>query len=217
MEIKVAIVEDSLGIQEHWVRLIKEAPDFRLVCICGDAETALRELPLCQPDVVLMDINLPAMSGIECTARLRQVMPAVRILIVTVYNNSDRIFMALQAGASGYLLKRAAGEELLHAMTEVMRGGAPMSGEIARRVIESFQRPTVAVEIDAQLTVREAEVLAWVARGFASKEIADRLGISARTVSLHLQHIYEKLHVRSRTEAAAKYFASHPPNAGRQE
>jgi DNA-binding NarL/FixJ family response regulator len=148
------------------------------------------------------------MSGIECTARLRVAMPQVRILMVTVYDDNDRIFKALQAGASGYLLKRSSGEQLLHAITEVMEGGGPMSGEIARRVIQSFQRPTPAVEPDVELTVREREVLDWVARGFATKEIADRLGISPRTVSLHLQHIYGKLHVRSRTEAALKYRAT---------
>jgi DNA-binding NarL/FixJ family response regulator len=135
-------------------------------------------------------------------------MPQVRILMVTVYDDNDRIFKALQAGASGYLLKRSSGEQLLHAITEVMEGGGPMSGEIARRVIQSFQRPTPTVEPDVELTAREREVLDWVARGFATKEIADRLGISARTVSLHLQHIYGKLHVRSRTEAALKYLAA---------
>jgi DNA-binding NarL/FixJ family response regulator len=208
MEIRVAIVEDSPGIREQWSRLVEESPGFRLVCACGDAEAALRDLPLRRPDVVLMDINLPGMSGIECTARLRVAMPQVRILMVTVYDDNDRIFKALQAGASGYLLKRSSGEQLLHAITEVMEGGGPMSGEIARRVIQSFQRPTPTVEPDVELTAREREVLDWVARGFATKEIADRLGISARTVSLHLQHIYGKLHVRSRTEAALKYLAA---------
>ena len=188
VEIKVAIVEDSAGIREQWSRLVEESPGFRLVCACADAEAALRELPLRRPDVVLMDINLPGMSGIECTGRLRLAMPSIRVLMVTVYDDNDRIFKALQAGASGYLLKRSSGEQLLHAITEVMEGGGPMSGEIARRVIQSFQRPTPAVEPEAELTARETEVLGWVSRGFATKEIADRLGISARTVSLHLQH-----------------------------
>lgn len=213
MSIKVAIVEDSAGVREHWARLIDSAPEHRCVGACQSGETALQELPLRQPDVILMDINLPGMSGIECTARMRQVLPKARIVIVTVYNDSNNIFRALQAGASGYLLKRVTGEELLRSISEVMEGGVPMTGEIARKVIESFQRPTVSMEQDTQLTPRETEILGWLARGFASKEIADRLNISPATVSLHLHHIYAKLHVRSRTEAAAKYFelSSGPP------
>ena len=209
-ETKVAIVEDNPGIREHWLRLLKNAPGIRVVGLCERAETALRELPLRQPNVVLMDINLPGISGIECTARLHLALPSARILIVTVYNDNERIFKALRAGASGFLLKRFSGEQLLRAITEVMEGGAPMSGEIARRIIESFQQPTPAVEPDEQLTARESEVLSLAARGFASKEIADRLAISTRTVCQHLQHIYGKLHVRSRTEAAARWFESHP-------
>jgi DNA-binding NarL/FixJ family response regulator len=211
-EIKVAIVEDSPAIREYWAGLLKNSPGFRLVCVCERAEAALREIPFRRPDVVLMDINLPGMSGIECTARLHQALPQARILIVTVYNDNERIFKALRAGASGYLLKRFSGEQALRAITEVMEGGAPMSGEIARRIIESFQQPTPTIEPDEQLTVRESEVLSLAARGFASKEIADRLTISPRTVCLHLQHIYGKLHVRSRTEAAVKWFESHPPH-----
>jgi DNA-binding NarL/FixJ family response regulator len=206
MSVKVAIVEDNAGVREQWTRLIDAAPGHQCVGACERGETALQQLPLRQPDVILMDINLPGMSGIECTARMHQALPRTRIVIVTVYNDSNNIFRALQAGASGYLLKRVTGEELLQAITEVMEGGVPMTGEIARKVIESFQRPTPSVEQDVQLTPRETEILAWLARGFASKEIADRLDISPATVSLHLHHIYAKLHVRSRTEAAAKYF-----------
>jgi DNA-binding NarL/FixJ family response regulator len=206
MSIKVAIVEDNAGVRDHWARLLDATPGYQCVQACDRAETALQQLHSCQPDVILMDINLPGMSGIECTARMRQALPKARIVIVTVYNDSNSIFKALQAGASGYLLKRVTGEELLRGIAEVMAGGVPMTGEIARKVIESFQRPTPSLDQVAQLTAREAEVLEWLARGFASKEIADRLGISPATVSLHLHHIYEKLHVRSRTEAAAKYF-----------
>ncbi len=213
MTIKVAIVEDKIGIREHWDQLLRSTPGFECVGVCASAEMALRELPAKAPDVVLMDINLPGTSGIKCTARLRQVLPGVRIVMVTVYGDAQNIFEALQAGASGYLLKRASDAELLQAIAGVMQGGGPMSGEIARRVIESFQRPAAPAGVEAQLTPRESEVLSLTARGFASKEIADQLGISVRTVSLHLQHIYEKLHVRSRTEAAAKYFASQPPHA----
>ena len=206
MSTKVAIVEDSAGVREYWARLIDAAPGYECVCACDRAETALAQFQLRQPDVILMDINLPGMSGIECTARMRRALPKARIVIVTVYNDSNSIFKALQAGACGYLLKRVTGEQLLRGIAEVMAGGVPMTGEIARKVIESFQRPTPSLDQVAQLTPREAEVLDWLARGFASKEIADRLGISPATVSLHLHHVYEKLHVRSRTEATAKYF-----------
>jgi DNA-binding NarL/FixJ family response regulator len=206
MSIKVAIVEDNAGVREQWARLIDTAPGHQCVGACDRGETALQQLPLRQPDVILMDINLPGMSGIECTARIHRALPKARIVIVTVYNDSNNIFKALQAGASGYLLKRVTGEELLRAIAEVMEGGVPMTGEIARKVIESFQRPSPSLEQDVQLTPRETEILGWLARGFASKEIADRLNISPATVSLHLHHIYAKLHVRSRTEAAAKYF-----------
>ena len=205
MSIKVAIVEDNAGVREQWARLIEAAPGHQCVGACDCAETALQQLPLRQPNVILMDINLPGMSGIECTARMRQALPKTRIVIVTVYNDSNNIFRALQAGASGYLLKRVTGEELLRSIAEIMAGGVPMTGEIARKVIESFQRPTPSLGQDVQLTPREVEVLAWLARGFSSKEIAERLGISAPTVSLHLHHIYEKLHVRTRSEAIVKF------------
>jgi len=204
-DIKVAIVEDNTGVREGWSRLLEKTAGFRLVCACADAETSLVELPRWRPDVVLMDINLPQMSGIECTARLSMSLPKARILMVTVYQDDDSIFRALQAGASGYLLKRSSGAELLRAIREVMTGGAPMSGEIARRVIRSFQKPTAAIEPEAELTPREMDVLGWVAKGLASKEVADVLGISTNTVSIHLKHIYSKLHVCSRTEAAVKY------------
>jgi DNA-binding NarL/FixJ family response regulator len=210
MSIKVAIVEDNAGVREQWARLIDGAPGLECVCACERGEAGLQQLPMRQPDVILMDINLPGMSGIECTARLHQALPKARIVIVTVYNDSNSIFRALQAGASGYLLKRVTGDDLLKSIHEVMEGGVPMTGEIARKVIESFQRPTPSAEQDTDLTPREAEVLAWLARGFTSKEIADRLDISPPTVSLHLHHIYAKLHVRSRTEAAAKYFGQNP-------
>jgi len=205
-DIKVAIVEDNAGVRERWFRLLENASGFRPVCACADAETALVELLRHRPDVVLMDINLPGMSGIECTARLSVTLPKARILMVTVYQDDANIFRALQAGASGYLLKCSSSEDLLQAIREVVSGGAPMTGEIARRVIQSFQRSAPALGPDAELTARETEILGWVAKGLANKEVADVLGISTQTVSLHLKHIYAKLHVRSRTEAASKYF-----------
>jgi DNA-binding NarL/FixJ family response regulator len=204
MTTKVAIVEDHAEIREQWARLIRGTAGLECVCACDRAETALVQLPLLRPDVVLMDIGLPGMSGVECTARLHQALPKARILMVTVYNDPNRIFKALQAGASGYLLKGVGGEELLRAIIEVTQGGAPMSGVIARKVIESFQRPTVSAEPDVTLSTREEEILGWLARGYSNKEIGEHLAISANTVGVHLSHIYKKLHVRSRLEAVAK-------------
>jgi DNA-binding NarL/FixJ family response regulator len=202
--IKVAIVEDSAGVRENWARLINAAPGFKCVGLFASGEAALKALPALRPDVVLMDINLPGMSGIECTARLKAQLPETQILMVTVHGDNERVFAALQAGASGYLLKRTRADELLEAIHEVMRGGAPMTGEIARMVIASFRRPAPAPDA-ARLTPREEEILALLTQGYSNKEIADRLSVSFDTVRTHLRHVYEKLHVRSRTEAATKY------------
>ena len=165
-------------------------------------------LPRHRPDVVLMDIQLPNQSGIECTARLKQLLPEVRIIMVTVYGNPDLIFKALSAGACGYLLKRCTPEELITAVREVQQGGAPMSREIARQVISFFQGlpkpPDTSSEVE-NLSPREREILDLLTQGFSDKEIADRIGVKHGTVRWHLQHVYEKLHVRSRTEAALKF------------
>jgi DNA-binding NarL/FixJ family response regulator len=205
MPTKVAIVEDSAVMRENWAKLINAAPGFKCIATCADGEEAVKRLPAFQPAVVLMDINLPGMSGIECTAQLKRQLPQAQILIVTVHNDNDRIFAALEAGASGYLLKRMASKELLAAITDIVRGGAPMTGEIARKVIELFHRPARTECEDARLTAREEEILALLTQGYANKEIGDRLTINIETVRTHLRHIYEKLHVRSRTEAATKY------------
>jgi DNA-binding NarL/FixJ family response regulator len=203
--IKVAIVEDSAGVRVNWARLLDAAPGFRCVAACASGEQALKTLPPLAPDVVLMDIHLPGLSGIECTARLKARLPQTQILMVTVHGDNERVFAALEAGASGYLLKRTRAEELLEAIADVMRGGAPMTGEIARMVIASFRRPAAAAAAVAALTPREEEILAWLTQGYSNKEIADRLSVSFDTVRTHLRHVYEKLHVRSRTEAATKY------------
>jgi DNA-binding NarL/FixJ family response regulator len=206
MPIKVAIVEDNPGIRENWAKLINRAAGYRCVCVCGSSEEGLKQIPLAQPDVVLMDINLPGLSGIECTAHLKELLPQVQILMVTVHADNDRVFSALQAGASGYLLKRTTAGELIEAIGEVVRGGAPMTGEIARKVIATFRRSSnPAAAAAASLTPREEQVLVLLTQGYANKEIADRLSVSFDTVRTHLRHIYEKLHVRSRTEAATKY------------
>ncbi len=152
-----------------------------------------------------MDIQLPNMSGIDCLAQLKQLLPSVHIIMVTVYEDTERIFKALRMGACGYLLKRCAPEELIAAIREVRQGGAPMSREIARKVIASFQEPlATAMEVE-DLTAREREILELLANGFPNKQIADRLGLTDGTVRWHLRHVYNKLHVRSRTEAALKF------------
>ena len=205
MAIKVALVEDNVGLRVSWARMLSNAPNFQCVCVCGSGEEALKRIPAALPDVVLMDINLPKMSGVECTALLKHRLPKVQILIVTVHNDNNRVFSALEAGASGYLLKRTGPAELLEAISDVLRGGAPMTGEIARKVIASFQRPASPALEEARLTPREEDILGLLTRGYANKEIAERLGVGYETVRTHLCNIYEKLHVRSRTEAAAKY------------
>lgn len=205
MLIKVAIVEDNTGIRENWAKLIDATAGLRCLCVCNSGEEGLKRIPQQEPDVVLMDLNLPKISGIECTARLKAQLPRLQILVVTVHADNDRVFSALQAGASGYLLKRAKPDELVEAIRDVMRGGVPMTGEIARKVITSFRRPAAAPIEDAKLTHREEDILILLTQGYANKEIADRLNVSFDTVRTHLCHIYEKLHVRSRTEAATKY------------
>jgi DNA-binding NarL/FixJ family response regulator len=202
---RIAIVEDSRVIRESLLEFVQSDAECRCVCSCATAEEALKVIPQHRPDIVLMDIQLPGASGIECTAQLKQLMPALQIIMVTVYEDTDRIFKALRAGACGYLLKRCTPEELVAAVREVRQGGAPMSREIARKVIFSFQEPIAAAAEVEGLSPRESEILELVAQGFPNKEIADRVGVSDGTVRWHLRHIYNKLHVRSRTEAALKF------------
>lgn len=205
MNIKLAIVEDQPDLRKLLARLIKATPGLECVCICNSALDALRLIPEAKPDVVIMDIQLPGMSGIECTARLRQTAPGAHVLILTVYEDSDQIFEALKAGACGYLLKRATPPEIVEAIREVQNGGAPMTPEIARRVVVSFRHAEPAPAKPENLTPREEEILQLLAKGYVTKEIAAQLRISFDTVRTHLRHIYEKLHVRSRTEAVIKY------------
>jgi len=210
---RIAIVEDNKVIRESLAAYVHRDPELRCICTCGSAEEALEKLPRERPDVVLMDIQLPNQSGIECTAKLKQLLPGVRIIMVTVYGNPDLIFKALSAGACGYLLKRCTPEELITAVREVQQGGAPMSREIARQVIAFFQGlpkpPDTASEVE-NLSPREREILDLLTQGFSDKEIADRIGVKHGTVRWHLQHVYEKLHVRSRTEAALKFRSAKP-------
>lgn len=210
--ISVALVEDNAGLRHSLGLLLEETPNLRGVGIYADAEEALRELPGRAPDVVLMDIHLPGMSGIECTRRLRERLPRARVIVITVYRDNESIFAALRAGAFGYLLKRATPEEIVRAIVDVHQGGAPMSGEVARKVVEAFQ-PTAPRDEDGkgELSSREREVLDLLAQGRLDKEIASELGVSLPTVRFHLKHIYEKLHVRTRVEAALKHNAGRPP------
>jgi DNA-binding NarL/FixJ family response regulator len=202
---KIAIVEDNAIIRESLIEFAQADPECCCVCACATAEDALRIIPKHQPDIVLMDIQLPNLSGIECTAQLKQLLPSVQIVMVTVYEDTERIFKALRAGACGYLLKRRASKELISAIREIRQGGVPMSREIARKVIASFQNPVTASTEVEELSPREREILELLTQGFANKEIARRLGVNDGTVRWHLSHVYDKLHVRSRTEAALKF------------
>ena len=204
----VAIVEDNPTIRKTFAQWIDAAPGFRCLFACATAEEALAEIPRLNPDVVLMDIHLPGESGIACTAQLKEKLPAVQVIIVTVYRNQELIFQALQAGACGYLLKRSSPDELLKAISEVRSGGAPMTSEIARMVVEAFQKKPANLVASDGLTQRESEILSLLSEGLSNKEIADRVKISYDTVRAHLRHIYEKLHVRGRTEAVRRYLDS---------
>jgi DNA-binding NarL/FixJ family response regulator len=169
------------------------------------AEDALKTLPQLKPDVVLMDINLPGMNGVECVRELKRILPDTQIVMLTVYEDTDNIFNALAAGATGYLLKRSTKKEILESIQEVYNGGSPMTAHIARKVVQSFQRPTQQTPEVDDLSPREKEVLEYLANGYIYKEIADKLGISYETVKTYIRRIYEKLHVRTRTEAVARF------------
>ncbi|HLX71151.1 MAG TPA: response regulator transcription factor [Verrucomicrobiae bacterium] len=203
--IKVGIVEDNKTLREGFETLLNRTAGFQCVCTCGTVAEALKKIPKAQPDVVLMDIQLPDSTGVECTARIKEMMPRVHIVIVTVYEDSERIFSALRAGACGYLLKRAQPEKVISAIQEAHEGGVPMTPEIARKVISQFRGQVTAQEQVQSLSDREREVLEHVMHGLGNKAIADRMGVTVAAVKWHLQHIYEKLHVHSRTEAALKF------------
>ena len=204
---KVALVEDSAQMRRNLERMLRRAAGLRCVCACGSAEEALEQIPPAQPEVVLMDINLPGASGIDCTARLKLQVPALQVIMLTVYEDTNSIFSALKAGACGYLLKSSSPSQILDAITTIRNGGAPMTSEIARKIVLTFQSPPPTAAATATLSARELEILELLSQGKVSKEIADRLSISYHTVRVHLKHIYEKLHVRSQAEAMVKYMA----------
>ena len=205
MPITVSIVEDSDKLRETFVRVLNRADGFRCVSQYANAEDALKDLPQVKPDVALMDINLPGMNGVECVRQLKKIAPEIQVMMLTVYEDTENIFDALAAGANGYMLKRTAGRELLEAIREVQRGGSPMTTHIARKVVQSFQRSAAAAAETESLSEREQQVLDLLSRGLIYKEIADKLGISYETVHTYIRRIYEKLQVRTRTEAVAKF------------
>ena len=205
MPIKVAIVDDDDGIRTSLATLIRRAPALRLVGDYADAEAALKDLPHRPPDVVLMDIKLPGMNGVECVRQLKSSLPKVQFLMLTVYEDNDSLFNSLKAGASGYLLKRTASARLLEAIHDVHDGGSPMTPQLARRVVQYFSRPVEGGSPLSRLTPGERDFLDQLAKGYAYKEIADRMSISIDTVRSYVRTVYEKLHVHSRTEEVVKY------------
>jgi len=203
--ITVSIVDDEKELRQSIATFVNGSSGIRCISSYGSAEAALKRLPADKPDVVLMDINLGGMSGIECVAQLKAIAPQIQILMLTVYEDTDQIFKALSAGASGYLLKRLTPTDLLQSIQDVHDGGSPMTSSIARKVVASFQKMEQVGEKKPLLSPREQGVLDCLAKGLTYKAIADQLGISIETVRTYLRRIYEKLHVQSRTEAVAKY------------
>jgi len=209
MATTVSIVEDSEQLRGTLARMIGRAEGFQCLGDYGTAEDALEGIPKNPPNVVLMDINLPGMNGVECVRKLKQLTPATQVVMLTAYEDTENIFNSLAAGASGYLLKRSKSAEILEAIRDVQNGGSPMTTHIARKVVQSFQAsaaaaPAAATEPSEDLSPREQEVLDLLSQGFMYKEISDKLGISFETVRTYIRRIYEKLHVRTRTEAVAK-------------
>jgi DNA-binding NarL/FixJ family response regulator len=214
MPISVSLVEDSRKMRESLANLLGRAPGLRYLRSYANGEAALRGVPEEPPDVLLVDINLPGMSGIECVAGLKARLPRLQFLMLTTYEETDMIFNSLRAGARGYVLKKMAPTELIPAIEQVHTGGAPMSMQIARKVVDHFNDVGQTASDVEKLAPREREVLTLLSRGFLYKEISDQLGISMSTVRTYLQRTYEKLHVRSRTEAAAKFRERFPGRAG---
>ena len=211
MNISVSIVEDDAEVRGSLAKLINGSPGYRCVSQHGSAENALQEIPRIKPDVTLMDINLPGINGVECVERLKPLLPAMQIIMLTVYQNTENIFNSLAAGSTGYLLKQTPPAELLSAIQSVNDGGSPMSSHIARKIVQSFQQPPSALSKDQGLSPREVQVLNLLAKGYLYKEIAENMQVTYATVHTHIRHIYEKLHVRSRTEAVAKHLGQNRP------
>lgn len=203
--IRVSIVDDDEGIRNSMCRLLGSHPDFECVSTHPHGRSACSEIPKIRPDVVIMDINLGSMDGIECVARLKAVAPDLQIVMLTVYEETEKIFPALEAGAAGYLLKRSSTEELFDAIRQVDRGESPMSGPIARKVVQFFQRKGSTADALDQLTPKEYQVLDRLARGYLYKEIGQEMSITLETVRTHIRSIYQKLQVNTRTDAVLKW------------
>lgn len=206
MPIEVCVIEDNRDTRESLVRIINETAELHCAGSYSSGEAALQEMPAAKADVALVDINLPGISGIECVARLTSLMPRLQVLMLTMYEERDLIFNSLRAGAKGYLLKKTPAPELIQAVEQVHAGGAPMSMQIARKVVDHFGRINNPTSDFEKLTRREETILELLAKGALYKEIADQLSISLSTVKGHVQHIYEKLHVQSRAEARERFF-----------
>jgi DNA-binding NarL/FixJ family response regulator len=205
MSISVSIVEDNDKLRATLARVLNRADGFRCLSQYANAEDALKDLPQVRPDVVLMDINLPGMNGVQCVRQLKALLPQIQVMMLTVYEDTENIFNALTAGASGYMLKRTSSKELLEAIQDVQRGGSPMTMHIARKVVQSFQHTASTAQSTENLSEREQQVLDCLTQGLMYKEIAEKLGISYETVHTYIRRIYEKLQVRTRTEAVAKF------------
>jgi DNA-binding NarL/FixJ family response regulator len=203
--ITVAVVEDDAQVRRSLAGILKRGPGVICVGEYGNAEDALREIPRLQPKVVLMDINLPGMDGVHCVRQLSELASKTQVLMLTVYDNTDTIFNSLAAGASGYLLKPISSAQLLSAVRDVYAGGAPMTSDIARKVVQAFKQPAPASGEAENLSPREQEVIDFLAKGYLYKEIAEQLNISYGTVHTYIERIFKKLHVRSRAQAVAKY------------
>jgi DNA-binding NarL/FixJ family response regulator len=207
MSIRVAVVEDERTMRENLALLLDSAAGFSCVGALADAERALTKLPGSAPDVVLMDLHLPGKSGVECVRELKRVLPATQFIMLTIEEDSQRVFESLEAGASGYLVKNVELDKILGAIRDVHAGGSPISSHIARMLVRTFQKPAATWKGPSDLTTRESQIIGLLARGYRSKEVAEELGISVPTVNTHVRNVYEKLQVRSRAEAVARYIS----------
>lgn len=207
---RIVIVEDNNVVRSSLEELVNSIPGCECVGCCANGEEGLKLIPRLKPDLVMMDIHLPNLSGIECTASLKETMPNLFVLILTVYEDETKIFQALKAGASGYILKRGDPREIIHAIEEVLAGGAPMTSSIGRKVVESFREASAPKDGKDALSRRETEILQSLSQGLSNKEIAEHLSINVETVRWHLKQIYEKLHVHGRTKVALKFLGMKP-------
>ncbi len=204
--ISICIIEDLIEIQKGLEAIIESDSNFRLLKSFGNAESAIIELPILQPNIVLTDINLPVKNGIDCINEVKTLMPNTQFIMFTIYEDNDQVFEALKAGATGYILKNTSPQKIIEALLELHEGGSPMSPKIARKVLNSFNSNSIVSNVNELISAREQEVLLLLSKGFLYKEIADKLHISMSTVKRHLNHIYSKLQVQNKTEAVNKLY-----------